>query len=64
MKKLLFAALFAATLFTAVSCASKQAAEDDVDAPSQAKLDAMETAVNRVAAKRAANNNFFIKILL
>lgn len=42
MKKLLFAALFAATLFTAVSCASKQAVEEDVDAPSQAKLVAME----------------------
>ena len=41
MKKLLFAALIAATLFTAVSCASKQAAEDDIDAPSQARTEAL-----------------------
>ena len=41
MKKLLFAALIAATLFTAVSCASKQAAEDNVDAPSQARTEAL-----------------------
>ena len=41
MKKLLFAALIAATLFTAVSCASKQAAEDDLDSPSQARTEAL-----------------------
>ena len=40
-KTLLFAALIAATLFTAVSCASKQAAEDNVDAPSQARTEAL-----------------------
>lgn len=40
-KTLLFVALIAATLFTAVSCASKQAAEEEVAAPSQARIDAL-----------------------
>ena len=40
-KTLLFAVLIAATLFTAVSCASKQPVEEDVAAPSQAKITAM-----------------------
>ena len=40
-KTLLFVALIAATLFTAVSCASKQAPEEEVAAPSQARTDAL-----------------------